>query len=223
MTAIVTAGGTPMDNQQTTGEPAMVKIVMGDYVSSPRLGALATTPYGALGHFELSEFLATWEVLHGQALNGLPERIHPTAQIHPTAIIGDDVIVGPNVRVHEFSTVRKGSVLCAGSSVGFGCEVTRTLIGEGSILGHQVGIGRSIVGANVHVSASVVVAAISLWNFDMRVPRKEIVMRAPDGERYECLVSQFGALLGDGVQTGSQITLGPGVAVGRQRSSLVAW
>ncbi|MFG2229682.1 transferase [Streptomyces sp. NPDC048723] len=191
-------------------------IRIGDYVRSPAASGLDATGYARIGEFELSDFLTRWDALHDDALQVLPAPINPTARIHPTAIIGDDVIIGPEVRVHEFSTVRKRSVLAAGVSVGFGCEVTHSFVGENTVLGHQVGIGHSVIGADAHLSANLVIAAISLWNYDMRVPVKEIVLHGPGGEPpYRCMTSQFGGLIGDHVQTGSMITLGPGIAVGR--------
>ncbi|MCB5165677.1 transferase [Streptomyces bambusae] len=191
-------------------------IRIGDYVHAPATSGLEATGYAKPGEFELSDFLTRWDVLHNDALQVLPERIHPTAQIHPTAIIGDDVIIGPGVRVHEFSTVRKQSVLAAGVSIGFGCEVTHSFVGENTVLGHQVGIGHSIIGTNAHLSANLVIAAISLWNYDMRTPVKEIVLHGPGDEPpYRCATPRFGGLIGDHVQTGSMITLGPGIAVGR--------
>ncbi|MER5932503.1 hypothetical protein [Streptomyces sp. NPDC002054] len=79
------------------------------------------TAYGGLEKVDLADFLAQWSGLQREALTGLGKdrRIHPSAYVHPTAITGDDVIIGPDVKVHEFSTVRKGSVLCAGAQVGF--------------------------------------------------------------------------------------------------------
>jgi NDP-sugar pyrophosphorylase family protein len=62
------------------------------------------------------------------------------------------VIIGPHARVWEFSTVRAGSVLCAGVSVGFNCEVTRSFLSERAILGHRIGINRTLVGADAHNS-----------------------------------------------------------------------
>ncbi|MGW4689838.1 hypothetical protein ACWEPM_33800 [Streptomyces sp. NPDC004244] len=95
-------------------------------------------------------------------------------------------------------------------SVGFGCEVTHAFVGEDTVLGHQVGIGHCIIGTDAHLSANLVIAAISLCNYDMRVPVKEIVLHGPvDEPAYRCTTSQFGGLIGDHVQTGSMITIGP--------------
>ncbi|MEV8474863.1 transferase [Streptomyces sp. NPDC051173] len=192
----------------------MASVRLGDYVTSPVQGGLAETDYGRLAKFELRDFLATWDELHQSALAGLPERVHSSAFVHPSAIIGGDVIIGPGVKVHEFSTVRKGSVLCAGVSVGFNCEVTRAFLGEGAVLGHRIGVNSSVIGARAHLSANVTIAAISMWSADMRKPDKEIFFRVPEG-LYRCGTPVFGALVGDDVQTGNGISLGPGVALGR--------
>ncbi|WP_306192033.1 transferase [Streptomyces sp. MK5] len=192
----------------------MPTIRLGDYLTAPTSGMLDGTPYQHLEKTELADFLSLWEDWHHQALVRLPHRIHPTAQIHPTAIIGDDVIIGPRVRVWEFSTVRAGSVLCSDVSIGFNCEVTRSFLGERTVLGHRIGINHTLVGADAHLSANLTVAAISMWSPHMSNPEREIILRTPDG-LYRCGTPQFGALIGDRVQTGNNISLGPGLALGR--------
>ncbi|MFD7061770.1 transferase [Streptomyces sp. NPDC059906] len=192
----------------------MHRIRLGDYLTVPTNRMLGSTPYNQMEETDLAEFLSLWEDWHLRALDGLPHRIHPTAQIHPTAIIGDDVIIGPRVRVWEFSTVRAGSVLSADVSVGFNCEVTRSFLGERAILGHRIGINRTLVGADAHLSANLTVAAISMWSPHLSNPEREIILRTPGGV-YRCGTPQFGALIGDRVQTGNNISLGPGLAIGR--------
>ncbi|MFE1415561.1 hypothetical protein ACFW6F_32915 [Streptomyces sp. NPDC058746] len=123
------------------------------------------------------------------------------------------MIIGAGAKVFEFSSVRKGSVVCAGASVGFNCEVTATFIGEDSVLGHRIGVNRTIIGAGAHLSAGVTAAAINLCD-DMRTPDREVIIRTGTGI-YRCGTPQFGALIGDGTQTGNSISLGPGGAIGQ--------
>lgn len=192
----------------------MSTVLIGDYLTPPAGELLAGTPYEHLATTDLKAFLASWTDWHRKALVHLPHRIHPTAYVHPTAIIGDDVIIGPYARVWEFSTVRDGSVLGASVSVGFNCEVTRSLISDGAILGHRIGLNRTLVGAHAHLSAGVTVAAISMWSPRMSAPEREIMFRVQDSV-YRCGTPRFGALIGDRVQTGNSISLGPGLAIGR--------
>ncbi|WP_406512989.1 transferase [Streptomyces sp. NBC_00161] len=214
-----------MNGERTPAEPGartvreaigMERINLGDYVTAPTEGAIATTVYGGLENFELAEFLAQWKGLQREALVTLrqDQRIHPSSFIHPTAIISDDVIIGPDVKVHEFTTVRKGSVLCAGAQIGFNCEVTATFIGEGAVLGHRIGVNRTILGARAHLSAGVTVAAINMTT-DMRKPDREVIIRTMTG-LYRCGTTQFGAVIGDDTQTGNNISIGPGAAIGRR-------
>ncbi|MFF4668672.1 transferase [Streptomyces sp. NPDC001279] len=194
----------------------MDPIILGDYITAPVRGAIATTAYGDLQKFGLADFLAQWRGLQCETLTMLGEeqRIHPSAYIHPTAIVGDDVIIGQDVKVHEFTTVRKGSILCAGSQVGFNCEVTAAFVGEEAVLGHRIGVNRTLIGARAHLSASVTVAAINMTT-DMRKPDREVIIRTDLG-LYRCGTTQFGAVIGDDTQTGNNISIGPGVVIGRR-------
>ncbi|RVU15552.1 transferase [Streptomyces antnestii] len=191
----------------------MPVLPLGDYIRSPQDPDLARTPYGELADRDLAQFLAHWPDLHADALKRTRHRIHPTARIHPYALVGDDVIVGPHAQVWEFSTVRGHTVIGPGAGIGFNCEVTNAYVGQGSVLGHRIGINRTLIGAEAHLSALVTVAAIHLSQ-DMRHPDREVILRLPDG-LYRCGTPQFGALIGDHVQTGNNISLGPGVALGR--------
>ncbi|XVV39208.1 transferase [Streptomyces sp. CA-100214] len=186
---------------------------LGQYLTSPADPALADTPYAALADYDLSTWLTAWPDLHTRALKSLTHRIHPSARIHPTAIIGDNVIIGPGVRVWEFTTVRGHTLLAPGVSVGFNCEVTNSYLGTGTVLGHRIGLNRTLVGDHTHLSADVTVQAIHL-TAHMARPDRDTLLRLPTG-LYRCRTPRFGALIGDGVQTGSRITLGAGTAVGR--------
>lgn len=63
----------------------MERITLGNYVTGPTEGAIATTPYGGLETFELAEFLAQWTGLQREALVRLGEerRIHPPRSSTP--------------------------------------------------------------------------------------------------------------------------------------------
>ncbi|MFI5827591.1 hypothetical protein ACIA6C_10050 [Streptomyces sp. NPDC051578] len=50
---------------------------------------------------------------------------------------------------------------------------------------------------------------------DMRKPDREVIMRTASG-MYRSGTTRFGAVIGDGTQTGNNISIGPGVAIGRR-------
>ncbi|WP_248959206.1 hypothetical protein [Sphaerisporangium perillae] len=191
----------------------------------PRLGDLAG--------LSADPFLTAWGVaaaLEDRPLNHLgdfagdayatalhrvgPGRIHPTASISPLAKVSPDVVIGPDVTVHEYATVRGHSVLSAGVQVGFGCEVTNTVVAQGTRLAHQICVGYSIVGQAVHLSASVVVASTHLWCTDMGHPDREVTVRLGDGSVCRTGLVKFGAIIGDRTRVGMHVALGPGLVVG---------
>lgn len=50
---------------------------------------------------------------------------------------------------------------------------------------------------------------------DMRKPDREVIMRTTTG-LYRSGTTRFGAVIGDDTQTGNNISIGPGVAIGRR-------
>jgi UDP-3-O-[3-hydroxymyristoyl] glucosamine N-acyltransferase len=134
--------------------------------------------------------------------------------VHPTAIIGDDVLIGPDVTVHEYSTVRDGSILSRGVTVGHNCEVIRSVLAEGVSLAHRISLGRTIVGPGSHLGARILVASVHLWCQDMRAPDREISVRLPDGTTYGCGTPKFGAVLGDHCRVAPGVFMGPGTLIG---------
>lgn len=162
--------------------PSPSFLPLGDYLTSPTDPALGATPYADLADRDLAAWLAAWPELYARALKGLTHRIHPTARIHPTSIIGEDVIIGAGVRVWEFTTVRGHTLLAHGASVGFNCEVTNSYLGAGSVLGHRIGLNRTLVGDYAHLSADVTVQAIHL-TAHMERPDRDTFLRLPTGTR----------------------------------------
>ncbi len=145
---------------------------------------------------------------------GSGPRVHPSAVVSPLANIADDVVIGPGCRVCEYSTVRDRSVLSAGVHVGYGCEVNRSVIAAGTSLGHRVGLGHSVVGRACHLSSSLTVAVCDLWSPDMLHPSRPISITMADGTLVETGKPKWGAVIGDGVRTAVNVTLGPGAVIG---------
>lgn len=168
----------------------MTPLLLGDQLQPHTAADTAATGYPDLRRHDLAAFLADWDHMHKQALQQVAHRMHPTAQIPPHAVIGNDVIIGPGVRGWEFTTIRAGSVLAADAQIGFNCEVTRSYVGAGAVLGHRIGINHTLVGARAHLSANVTVAAISMWSPDMQTPERKVILRGPHG-LYRCGTPQF--------------------------------
>ncbi|MGW1847889.1 hypothetical protein [Streptomyces sp. NPDC001966] len=64
-------------------------------------------------------------------------RIHPSAYVSSLASVGEDVVLGPGAAIHEYSTVRSRTVISRNVHIGYGCEIPRSAIRQGSELSHQ--------------------------------------------------------------------------------------
>ncbi|MFD4855105.1 LbetaH domain-containing protein [Streptomyces atratus] len=141
-------------------------------------------------------------------------RIHPSAYVSPLACVHDDVVIGPGARVYEYSTVRGRTVISGGAHIGYGCEVSRSVLSQGTILSHRATVGYSVLGRDAYFAADVVIAVCLLANSDMLRPTKTVHYALPTGRRMSTGQPKWGALVGAGVRAGVRVTLGPGAIVG---------
>lgn len=114
--------------------------------------------------------------------------------------IGKGCVVGPNSRIRP-STSLQDRVL-----VGTSCEIKNSLLMSGTKVPHLSYVGDSIIGEDCNLGAGTITANI---RFDeqpikMRVKGKVMV----SGRK------KLGAIIGDSVQTGINVSLLPGVRVG---------
>jgi UDP-N-acetylglucosamine diphosphorylase / glucose-1-phosphate thymidylyltransferase / UDP-N-acetylgalactosamine diphosphorylase / glucosamine-1-phosphate N-acetyltransferase / galactosamine-1-phosphate N-acetyltransferase len=131
------------------------------------------------------------------------------------AIIGDGVFIGAGVQIHEFSTVRDHSVLLDSVVVGHGCEVGRTLVCDGTTLGHKISVCDSIFGLNCSIAAQVTCACINLQPHGRRRTPSRVRVQLGDGAILATGLAKFGCILGDESQVGMHVGLSPGALVGR--------
>jgi bifunctional N-acetylglucosamine-1-phosphate-uridyltransferase/glucosamine-1-phosphate-acetyltransferase GlmU-like protein len=171
---------------------------------------------------------APWALLDApldSALAALPSQaidIHLPPDIHllgdgiaigrGTRILPGVVIEGP-VRIGRDCELRPGATLRGGVWLGDGCvvganvEVKRAIFLDGARAPHLNYVGDSVLGAGVNLGAGTV-----LSNF--RHDGREIAIPL-DGRRVSTGRRKLGAVLGDGVLTGCNCVLHPGVVVGR--------
>lgn len=126
----------------------------------------------------------------------------PGAYIEGPAWISTGCLVGPNCHIRPYS------YLCRGARVGNGCEIKASILQEESHVGHLSYVGDSIVGAGSNLGAGTITANL---RFDGRPVEVSV-----KGERTETGRRKLGAFLGDGVKTGINVSLFPGVKIGEQ-------
>ena len=159
-----------------------------------------------------------WQPLD-RLVDFLNKNIRP---IDESVKIGDSYI-GDDVEIGEGTKVEHGAVIYGPTIIGKNCEIRagayirgQVIVGDGSVIGHSTELIRSIVLDGVHVDHFSYVGDSVLGNgvhfgagakiANLRFDQKNIVINGADTGRIK-----LGAVLGDHVQLGVNLALGPGV------------
>ena len=171
---------------------------------------------------------APWELL-GAGLNEILNQLPSSAIDSPLApevhLLGDRIAIGPGVRVQPGAfiegpiwigrdvVIRTGAYLRGGNWIGDGCivgantEIKRAIFLPGARAPHLNYVGDSILGAGVNLGAGSILSNFRHDGREIEIPVGD--SRQVTGRR------KLGAILGDGVLTGCNCVLHPGVVVGR--------
>jgi bifunctional UDP-N-acetylglucosamine pyrophosphorylase/glucosamine-1-phosphate N-acetyltransferase len=120
--------------------------------------------------------------------------------IEGPAYIGRRSTVGPNSRIRPCTSVGDDA------NVGTSCEIKNSIIMNGSKVPHLSYIGDSIIGENCNLAAGTITANIRLDEAPIGVKIKGMMLSS--GRK------KLGTIMGDGVQTGINASIMPGVRIG---------
>ncbi|MFT4947188.1 MAG: UDP-N-acetylglucosamine diphosphorylase/glucosamine-1-phosphate N-acetyltransferase [Natronomonas sp.] len=125
--------------------------------------------------------------------------VEPGTVIEGPALIRSGATVGPN------AYVRGRTLLGEGAKVGQSVEIKNSVVMAGSSVPHLSYVGDSVLGREVNFGAGTNVANLRHDDGDVRVTVK--------GERVSTGRRKFGVVAGDGVKTGINTSLNPGVVL----------
>jgi len=165
-----------------------------------------------------------WHILDAVRyyLDTAPAYIAPTARISSKATLDGKVIIGDNVHVLENAVIRgpayigKNTIIGNNTliknyshigdncTVGFGTEIKSSYLGDGCMT-HMNFIGDSVVGDNCNFGAGTVTAD---WRFDEESIKANVLGKSIDTGRFK-----FGAVIGNKVKTGVNVSLMPGIKI----------
>jgi UDP-N-acetylglucosamine diphosphorylase / glucose-1-phosphate thymidylyltransferase / UDP-N-acetylgalactosamine diphosphorylase / glucosamine-1-phosphate N-acetyltransferase / galactosamine-1-phosphate N-acetyltransferase len=114
--------------------------------------------------------------------------------------VGEGAVVGPN------SYLRPGTSLGKGVKVGAGCEVKNSIVMDDAKIPHLCYVGDSVLGIGASLGAGTVTANLK-FN-DSHVESRVKGRLVDSGQR------KLGAIFGDGVKTGINVSVFPGVKIG---------
>lgn len=128
--------------------------------------------------------------------------------ISPNVVIEGPIFIGRDVEIRPGAYLRGGCWIGDGCVVGANTEVKRSILLPGAKAPHLNYVGDSILGAGVNLGAGTILSNFRHDGREIRISWNGSPIRT--GRR------KLGAILGDGVQTGCNCVLHPGVVVGAE-------
>jgi len=138
--------------------------------------------------------------LEGAVYLGNNVKIFENTKIVGPVYIGDNTIIGNN-------NIIRDSILGEGCVTGFNTDITRSYIGDNCWF-HSNYIGDSVLEGNISMGSGSVLA-------NLRLDEKEINSMIAD-ERVNTKRTKLGAMIGEGVRIGVNVSVMPGIKIGAQ-------
>lgn len=134
--------------------------------------------------------------------------IAPGAHVEPTAYISGPAYIAPNAEVRHAAYIRGNCYIGKGAVVGHTSEIKGSVLCDGAKAAHFAYVGDSFLGRDVNLGAGTKLANLKLAGDEVkyRDPWSNVVMGSG--------LRKFGAILGDGAQTGCNSVLSPGSILG---------
>jgi UDP-N-acetylglucosamine diphosphorylase/glucosamine-1-phosphate N-acetyltransferase len=136
--------------------------------------------------------------INGDVSVGARSRIRSGAYIEGPVLIGEDCEIGPNCYIRPYTSI--GDHCHVGAAV----EIKNSIIMQGAKVPHLNYVGDSIIGEGCNLGAGTKIA-------NLRFDEKEIITAGHSTGR-----RKFGAVLGDGVKTGINVSINTGTMIGNK-------
>lgn len=127
--------------------------------------------------------------------------------IEPTAYIKGPCIIGDNSTVRHGAYIRGEVIVGESSVVGHDTEIKNSILMNNCHASHFAYIGDCIIGNNVNLGAGTKCA-------NLRLDNKPVSLVLDDGQ-IQTGLRKFGAIIGDGCQTGCNSVTNPGTLLGK--------
>jgi bifunctional N-acetylglucosamine-1-phosphate-uridyltransferase/glucosamine-1-phosphate-acetyltransferase GlmU-like protein len=139
-------------------------------------------------------------VLKGQIWIDENSVVKSGSYVEGPVYIGRDSKIGPNARIRPSTSIQDQVM------IGTSCEIKNSIIMTGTKVPHLSYVGDSIIGEDCNLGAGTITANI---RFDEETLKMRVKGRLQDTGR-----KKIGAIIGDEVQTGINVSILPGVRVG---------
>ncbi len=188
--------GTLLDLSQTLAAPLLETV---------------TYPWQALT--QIKDFLLRWgpqlpSDTYEQVGDGI--WIARTARVAPSASICGPTIICSGAEIRHCALIRGCALVGCDAVVGNATELKNVLLFNCVQVPHFNYVGDSILGHAAHMGAGAITSNVK--------SDRTLVQVHLDGTRVDTGLKKFGAILGDGVEVGSNSVINPGTVIGRRTS-----
>ena len=134
--------------------------------------------------------------------------IGPGTVVETGAMISGPAIIGRDCQVRGGAYVRGNVVAGDRVVIGHGTEVKTSILLDTAQAPHLAYVGDSILGRETNLGAGTILS-------NLKVTGDQVVVEV-EGRTYATGLRKFGAVVGDGAQTGCNTVLNPGTLVGKR-------
>lgn len=127
--------------------------------------------------------------------------------VEPGALIKGPTIIGRNTEVRQGAYIRGNCLVGDSCVVGHTTEMKSAVMLNNAKAGHFAYIGDSVLGNNVNLGAGTKLANLKIIGTEVNIKIKAKI--------YKTGLKKFGAILGDGVETGCNSVTSPGALIGK--------
>ena len=132
----------------------------------------------------------------------------PGCKVEPGALLYGPTFIGAGTEVRQGAYLRGSCLVGRGCVVGHTTEVKNSVMLDGAKAGHFAYLGDSILGRQVNLGAGTKLANLKIIERPYHIKAGET--------KYVINRRKFGAVLGDGCETGCNSVTNPGAVLGRR-------
>ncbi len=143
-----------------------------------------------------------------------PVYVQEGARVEAGAHVIGPVLVCAGAVIAAGALVRDHSVIGPACAIGFGAEVTRSLLVERVFMKHVSFAGDSVLGRDVHMGSFCSTTGMRVHAGPVCEPATEEITITAGGTRIGTGQTKFGAVIGDGVGLPAATVLSPGTLIG---------
>jgi bifunctional UDP-N-acetylglucosamine pyrophosphorylase/glucosamine-1-phosphate N-acetyltransferase len=147
-------------------------------------------------------------LLQGEVVVQAGARIEAGAQVIGPVLICTGAVISAG------ALVRDHSVIGPGCRIGFGAEITRSLLAGHVFMKHPCFIGDSVIGRRVNIGSFCSTTGLRCDRGPIAEPAIEEITVNLDGQRITTGQTKFGAIIGDKVALPAGTVLSPGTLIG---------